>query len=485
MPKAAVLPLSLDPSSGTPAYRQLYEQIRALILEGRVCRGARLPSTRALAADLALSRSTVVAAYEQLASEGYLQGRHGSGIYVSDIPEESLHASPRDRRDGRRKPRPQHPPPGREPWPTPALPLPFGSLGPDMRLFPLADWAKLVARSWRQADGSVLGGQPPTGHPALRRAIADHLTEWRGVSASPDRIIVTAGAGDGIELTLRALTRRGDPVAIEDPSYVPLRTMLAAHGLRRLAIPSDSRGLALDVLEAAAPPPRVAVVTPSRQFPLGHTLPLARRLRLLDWAEATDAVIIEDDYDSEYRYAGRPIEALAALDADERVIYVGTFSKVFSPGLRLGYLVVPGSLLGRFEATLAAFGPRASFHTQPALAAFMAEGLFAQHIRRTRRIYAARQDALLGAVREALGSLLAVEPQTTGMHVIARPSARLTGDDGELSRLAAAAGVTAPALSRYFVGPPRDAGLLLGFAAFEPEEVRRAVDALAAAFAPR
>jgi len=470
---AATLTVAVDRRASDPAYVQIYGQVRDLILAGRLAPGARLPSSRALAAEIGISRTTVVAAYEHLQSEGYLDGRGGSGMFVPATLPESLLT--------------RDPPPRRAPAPTAPADddglrgLPFDPGAPDAATFPAAQWARLLARGWRQPDPHLLHDRGDGGLPALRRAIADHMRAMRGIDCSPNQVIVTAGAGDAIALLAAALPAAGGRIWVEDPGYMTLRRAFAAAGTNVRPVAVDGEGFDAATAARAAPGARVAVVTPSRQFPLGTTMSLRRRLALLAWARETDGWIVEDDYDSEYRYAGRPLAALMGLDDAGRVIYVGSFSKVMFRALRLGYIIAPPALAPRLLAARRQLGPLASIVAQPALAAFIDSGRFAAHIRRMRRLYATRQRALLSIVGEELDGLLEAAPQDGGMHLVAfsTPALARRLDDVKASNRAAAAGIVAPPLSRHYTLGPGRQGLLLGFACADAPAMRQAAGRLA------
>jgi GntR family transcriptional regulator/MocR family aminotransferase len=374
---AATLTVAVDRGATDPAYVQLYGQVRDLILAGRLVPGARLPSSRALAAEIGVSRTTIVAAYDHLQSEGYLDGRGGSGMYVTaTLPERLLTRDPLPNR-----------------VPAPAAPagndglrgLPFDPGAPDATAFPAAAWARLLARGWRQSDPSLLHDRSDGGLPSLRRAIADHMRAMRGIECDPAQVVVTAGAGDAIALLAAALPVAGARIWVEDPGYMTLRRAFTAAGATVSPVAVDGEGFDTASATRTVPGARVAVVTPSRQYPLGTTMSLGRRLALLAWARDADGWIVEDDYDSEYRYAGRPLAALMGLDDDGRVIYVGSFSKVMFRALRLGYIIAPPALAPRLLAARRQLGSQASIVAQPALAAFVDSGRFAAHIRDSSR----------------------------------------------------------------------------------------------------
>ena len=482
--------LGLDRGAGVPLHRQLYEGLREAILTGRLRPGARLPSTRTLASDLGASRNTVLAAFGQLLAEGYLAGRVGAGTTVaSTLPETLLRAHVEAAGAGR---------PGRRPrlsrrgvllvgtrvttTRTPALARPFRPGLPGLDLFPFDLWARLVARRWRRVPRQLLDYGDPAGHPPLREAIAAHLREARAVRCEAAQVIVVTGAQQAVDLAARVLLDPGDTAWVEDPGYLGARGALIAAGIRLAPVPVDAEGLDVRRGSRRSPGARLVYVTPSHQYPLGVTMSLHRRLTLLEWASRSGAWILEDDYDSEYRYAGRPLAALQGLDTAGRVIYAGTFSKVLFPSLRLGYLVVPPELVDAFVAARALADRHSPSVTQAALADFIDGGHFARHVRRTRALYAERQAALVRAVRRTLGGLLEVSPSEAGMHLLGWLPAGV--DDEAASRTALARDVDAPPLSGFRTRPPRAGergGLVLGYAAYTPREIDDACARLAAA----
>ncbi len=505
--RAALLSLSLEPGSSAPLQRQLYGQIREAVLAGRLAPGTRLPSTRALAVELACSRNTVIGAFEQLVAEGYLVCRSGSGSFVSEVLPDSLLA----RTAGGRRPAsgvgegavaeaPYH---GERLTYGTGGPGPFAPGVPDLRLFPFDVWGRLLGRIWRRPDPSLLLPSPPAGHLPLRQAIAGYLRGVRSLDCGSEQVFITAGAQPALDLVARVLLAPGDRVWIEEPGYPGLRGPLGSAGARLVPVPIDGEGLSLAEGRWRAADARLAVMAPSHQYPSGTTMSLARRLQFLAWARQTGAWIVEDDYDSEYRYAGRPLAALQGLEAehagpggpsggaDGRVLYIGTFSKVLFPAIRLGYLVVPPDLVGRFARARAAIDAYPSAIVQPALAAFMAEGHFAAHVRRMRTVYARRRDALLAAGRRHLEGLLDLAPGEAGLHLVGRMTEALARrmDDRQAEARAERAGLAPRALSHFYLEAPeasyRDRppplGLLLGFAALPEYEIEPATERLAAA----
>jgi GntR family transcriptional regulator / MocR family aminotransferase len=486
--------LGLERTSSVPLYRQLYEGLREAILSGRLRPGTRLPSTRVLAGDLQASRNTVLTAFGQLLAEGYVEGRVGAGTTVArTLPETLLRAGPEAARIGR---------PGRRPRLSRRGALLVGTraaLGrgaiaahpfrpglPGLDAFPFDLWTRLVARRWRRAPRQLLDYGDPAGYGPLREAIAGYLGEARAVRCDASQVIVVTGAQQAVDLAARVLLDPGDTAWVEDPGYQGAWGALVAAGIRLAPVAVDGEGL--DVRRGArrAPSARLVYVTPSHQYPLGLTMSLKRRLALLEWANASGAWILEDDYDSEYRYAGRPLAALQGLDPAGRVIYAGTFSKVLFPALRLGYLVVPPGLVDAFVAARALTDRHSPSVTQAALADFLDGGHFARHVRQTRALYAERQAALVDAARRLLGGRLEVAPAEAGMHLTGWLPAGM--DDRQAARAAIAHDVDAPPLSSYRIRPGRPGergGLVLGYAAYTAREIEEACARLARAFEVR
>jgi GntR family transcriptional regulator/MocR family aminotransferase len=469
-----MLALSVDRGSPVPLSAQIAAQIRSFVLSGRVAPGARLPSTRALAIELGIARATAVLAADQLVAEGYVEGRAGSGLFVSRrLPEQPFQDRMMRRPDRRRA----LPPSSAQPvcW----LPFAVGALDP--ALFPHDDWARLLQRGWRIHGAEMLRRPAPFGWQPLRAAIADHLRAWRAIDCDAEQIVVTSGIADAIGLVAACAFRPGDRVVVEDPGYPAIREELARHGLRAVPFRVDTAGLDAARISAdpAARRARGVFVTPARQHPLGGAMPVDRRLALLNWAAHADGLVIEDEFDGEYRYAGAPLPALTSLDREGRVVHVGSFSKVLSGSLRLGYVVLPPGLLGAAHAALGVRPPAASIVAQPALAEFLASGDFAAHVRRTRRIYARRLDALLEAGQRWSGHI-AIEPTEGGLHVVARFGPRMARGvtDREVAAAARESGIVVVPLSASYARAPRGRGLLLGFAGFAEEPLVAAMNRL-------
>ena len=483
------LVLSLDPRSASPLHRQLYDEIRAAVLAGRLSPGSRLPSTRTLAADLSVSRNTVAGAFDQLLAEGYIEGRPGAGTFVAnELPEKLLRVSPAKPATARpRMPATQLSRRGRMLAATPVAPAgrdgasacAFRPGVPALDAFPRDLWARIAARQYRQSKFDLFSYGDAAGHPPLRRAIAEYLRAARGVNCSWEQVIVTSGSQQALDLAARLLLDPGDAAWVEDPGYAGARGAWTAAGIRCVPVPVDDEGLSVAQGESRAPQARMAYVSPSHQYPLGVTMSLARRMALLDWARRRSAWIAEDDYDSEFRYAGRPLAALQGLDTTGRVIYIGTFSKVLFPALRLGYMVVPSCAVDAFAAARALADRHPPGPSQALVAEFLAEGHFARHIRRMRTLYAERQAALVAAARREWGGLIGVSAADAGMHLVGWLPVHVS--DREASSRAAEAGISAPPLSAYCYSPELRPALLLGYAAVNGRKLQEGVRRLTAA----
>ena len=464
MKQLSWLAFAIDRSTKVPVFEQICAEIRARIIAGTLGQGVALPPTRVFATELGVSRSTIVTAYEQLVAEGYLEAKPGSGFRVCAMGEVEL-----------AEPKPAVSAPVTETGPR--APRAFEPSQPDMRLFPHTQWAKTVSRVCRTNPQAMLTGGGSFGNLDLRRAIARHVSDWRGIEASPSQIIITAGATDGLENCMRTLLAQGDRIGIEDPGYQPIRVFAQAMGLR-------PRMLALDDAGAEVPKgpdmPQVVVLTPSHQYPLGGAMTPNRRLDYIHWAQQTNGWIIEDDYDSEFRYAGRPIPAMAGFDQISRTIYIGSFSKIFSNTLRLGYLIVPEPLLPDFRATLRRFGVRASYMPQQALAEFIDSGEFYRHLRRVRRVYGERRKYLVDRLTAEFSQWGQVADHQAGMQIVFHLHGGIS--DRDIAVRAAALGLTSEALSAFCMEPDKYSGLVLGFCGFTIDELGTALDTLKQVF---
>ena len=455
----ASIAFTLQRDSKDPLFVQLCDQIRQRIVSGSLLQNSQLPSSRGLASDLGISRSTVVTAYEQLVAEGYIEGRAGAGYYVREL----VDIGPQD---GAGEAAPSS---SIRPSISDATPASHPGY-PDNRLFPYRHWARCLARSARLTPEALIVGKSPFGDLPLRRAIARYLADWRGLDIQPEQVMITAGSVDALENCIRSLAVPGDAIGLENPCYRPLRNIAANQGMRIEWLPVDDGGAEIPSGSQHAAAPKMVILTPSHQFPLGGAMPVNRRLEYQQWADANDAWIIEDDYDSEFRYAGRPIPALASLDTSGRTIYIGTFSKVFSVSLRLGYLIMPPPLIARFADTLAKFGVKAALPCQRALANFIDSGDFYRHIRRVRRIYAERRRLLLELLQQKMSRFMVLRDHQAGMQVtvILAPGF----DDREIAALAQARGLLVAPLSSYYGASDATNGLLLGFCPYSEDEIR-------------
>lgn len=442
----------LNPASTDPFYRQIYHRFRSAIDSGLLKPGDRIPSARALTKELGLARGTIEAAYSLLAAEGYILARGQAGTIVTPGLKP-------------RTPSPSAPPPS----PTaiqvtsfrPDSILPFQMGLPAIDMFPRKIWARLGARCARSMQAADMVHPSVFGLPALRAEIAAYLQVSRGINCAPSQVFVTSGYRHTVQLIAHALLKAGDRVWLEDPGYPPTREILGHLTIAAVPVPVDHEGMVVADGIAAAPRARAAVVTPAHQSPLSASLSLPRRLALLDWATRNHAWIIEDDYDGEYRYISRPLPALKSLDRDGRVLYAGTFSKVLIPGIRLAYLVVPETQVERFEHICRDLGAGNPQLTQAIVAAFIAEGHFARHIQRMRKLYAERRDATITGLESALGKHMRIDPQPGGMHLILRFKGPLT--DRDLVARMRSEGLYAEALSDWSMRIDGASAVLLNF----------------------
>ena len=473
---SAILSLSVDRKDAKPLNVQLMQAIRGLILDRKLKSGERLPASRELAQELLVSRSTVTTVYDQLVSEGYLEARRGSGYFVDrnlpDYPdlngELPVAATPQGSRE------------------QPLKPLrAFEASSPDIGSFPYREWARCLEKAWRNPHPDLLARPDPMGWWPLRLAISRHLHEWRGVTSDAAQIVITSGLVEAVNLFSNSVLSTGDPVISEEPGFPPLRNALMANGLDCHFSRVDEQGFDPVSAFAAAPAAKAVFITASRQFPLGMPLPLGRRLELLNWAAKGNRYIVEDDFDSEYRYEGTPLPAMHSLDNNRCVVYLGSFSKVLLPTLRLGYLVIPPDLVPAIRSHLEITGAQASIVAQPALVEFMESGGFATHIRRMRRSYARRLKTILKAIQRHGSDLLYVDQANSGLHVVARFTDELSSrlSDVAAAERAAEAGVSVRALSACFQSGIGEYGLILGFAAFDETEIESGMEKLCRALA--
>ena len=471
-----VIPLS---KSGGPIFRQIYLSLRQGILSGTYRPGDRLPSTRTLSEELGVSRTVVLLAYEQLLAEGFATGRAGSGTYVSqgvaaeqgNRPERltkvrlstfgaaAVKAVPPLQVVGKRQN---------------GVRYDFAYGRSDLGAFPFEAWRRILLQQSRAASIRSFDYGHPGGSEKLREAIAAHLRRSRAVVCNPEQVIVVSGSQQALDLVTRVLIERGNHVAVEDPIYQGTRLSLVASGAQLQRVRVDRNGLDPEKLDSNA---RMVVVTPSHQFPTGAILPLARRVALLEWARKRNAIVVEDDYDGEFRYDGQPLESLQGLDTEGRVVYVGTFSRTIFSALRIGYLVAPKTLV----AALLSAKWLADRHTatleQEALAEFISSGLYERHLRRLRRKNAKRREALLEAIHAYLGDRVEVTGDGAGSHVVLWPKIRRS--EADLVQQAASHGVGVYGISIYYLSRPTRPGLLLGYSRMSEHQIREGIRRLA------
>lgn len=478
------LPIHIDRAQSRSMQSQLAGQLAAMMLDGRLPAGARLPSSRSLASDLRISRNVVLAAYDDLFAEGYIEGRQGSGTFVVD----DLPAQP--------PPQPQpvssHPRWLRKPAPPAAIVSNRATGAIDFRLGrpsmePMSDriWRSLWREVADERPPDIYG--PPEGYPELREAVARYVGRSRGFVCDPDSIVITSGSLQAVNLIAQALIRPGDRIAFEEPGYPTSRAALAMHGAKIVPVPVDEDGLDVAALDALAEVPTLVYVTPSHQYPTGARMSVVRRLELLDWARRTDSLIIEDDYDGELRFDAAPLPALASLEqgapddgsrtaAPGQVAYVGTFSKTLTPALRVGYVIAPRALRERLVEVKRLTDFQTAWPLQRMLTAFIDNDRFMRHIRRVRRRYAERR-ALLSRIFSDLDGIADLKGLEAGLHAYLE----LAGgpDAGDIEAEARARGVRVSTIADYYVGTPDRNGLLLGYGGLSLEEIERGAGILA------
>ncbi len=481
--------IALDEESVVPLYQQIYEIIRRSILSGEFSSGKQLLASRALAKQLSVSRVTVNSAYDQLLAEGYLESRIGAGTFVAaHLPEEFIN-TPRVK--------------NQKNWTEiPKRDLKFSNYGKNIFResltilrnnqattavafqhglaaideFPFNIWTKLVNKIYQTLPRDDFGYGDAAGFYPLRKAIAIYLKSARAVNCSPEQIIITTGAQHAFDLIGRVLLERGEKVLIENPCYTGARQVFESFEAELIPVPVDENGLNLAALKEKQKA-RIVAVTPSHQFPLGVTMSVARRLQILEWAKRNEGWIVEDDYDSEFRYEDHPLASLQGLDRDGRVLYIGTFNKMIFPALRLGCLVVPPDLAETLTAARALSGSRASTIEQATLAEFINEGHLTRHIRRMRNLYQRRQEILIAEVEKHLAGRLEVKKSVSGMHVIGwLPKG---ADDQEISEKAATLGLKVSAVSAYSLTKIERGGLILGYTAVDEAQIKKGVRQLA------
>ncbi|MBI3650521.1 MAG: PLP-dependent aminotransferase family protein [Acidobacteria bacterium] len=488
------LAITLHHQANAPLHRQLYDALRQLILAGRLTPGERVPSSRALALSLGVSRTTVTQSYDQLISEGYLQTAIGSGTKVChQLPEELLRPAPvkRTLKTATAKTRRQVRPlrlsaygnsltdvEPFEPHET-ETPIHFKSGRPALDEFPLRLWRRLLLRHYRTSNARMLDyADNAQGYRPLRETLAGYISRSRAVNCEAEQIIIVNGSQQALDLITQVLIERGDTVALENPGYLGARRAFLAQGAKLLPIPVDDAGLAVETLAAhSSINPKVVYVTPSHQFPTGAVLSLPRRFELLKWAEHTEALIIEDDYDSEFRYSSRPIPALQGLADSHSVIYVGTFSKILFPALRVGYMVVPEPLTRVFARAKWLADRQTPIVEQRVLRDFIKEGHLERHLRRMRTLYDRRRQTLVRALQYHCGERVEILGENAGMHLMARVQVKMS--DEEFVQAARQEGVGLVSARLYYLKNARRDEFVLGYAGLSERKIQEGVRRLA------
>ena len=472
--------IAIDRDAPTALHRQIYGRYRTAIVEGKLIPGQQIPSSRALASELGVSRFPVLNAYDQLLAEGYIESRVGAGTVVSNsIPDQITSTPPAGAKFQviRSGPRPVSrrssilPRYEKPPWMRGLGALRVAQVASDQ--FPLHVWSRLVASRCRNMDAKSFHYGDQLGSKAIREAIASYLRTARSLRCQAEQIMMVSGSQQALEITARVLLDHGSRVWIEEPGYRMAGDVLALAGCRLIPVPVDMEGLDVAAGIALCPKARAAFVTPSHQFPLGVTMSASRRLRLLDWAQSSGSWIIEDDYDSEYRYQSMPVAALQGLDANARVIYIGTFSKVLFPSLRLGYVVIPLDLVDRFRTIRRAMDLGPPNFYQDVVADFINEGHFARHIRRMRVLYRERRSSLVESIQKELGDSVEILGDEAGMHLAVRLRSRTR--DLEVAERAARQSLWFWPLSSAYMGTALHHGFILGFGSTPTAEISDAV----------
>lgn len=480
VPSSLVPPIALDRGKRYPVYRQLYDWFQRAIASGQLRPGQRVPSTRSLAAELNVSRIPVLNAFEQLHAEGYLQTFVGAGTCVaSSIPQETIVpvmgkiGRPAQKKGTRRIS--QNGVAGKiaakQPWTNILGAFRVGL--PALDHFPIDIWSRLVARNARKSTMDTMAYGDAMGYAPFREAVAEYVSTVRAVRCDPAQVMIVAGSQEGLQISAKGLLNPGEPVWMEEPGYLGARQALTMAGARLIPVPVDNEGLHVEQGIRRCREARAVYITPSHQYPLGTTMSAARRMQLLNWASRAGAWIIEDDCDSEYRFEISPIASLQGLDSDARVIYVGTFSKVLFPSLRLGYLIIPPDLVPAFSAARGASEIFCPTLFQAVLTDFIKEGHFARHIRRMRALYAERRTVLVEAIHEQIGDALEIVSAEAGMHLVGLLP--LGMKDTDISQNAARNGISAMPLSICYLNRPLRGGLVLGYGGANARQIRDGV----------
>jgi len=477
----ALMPvIAVDRRASSPLHRQIYDGFRTAIVHGNLRPGQRVPSSRTLSVDLGISRIPVLNAYAQLLAEGYFEGRKGAGTFVSESLPETLAVCENQA--------PHAAPPGsglrqvaRRSLLTGTYEAPAWSRGwgafcvhqPAFEQFPFPIWSGLVMRHCRNLSPGVIHNIDPLGSESFREAICTYLRTARAVHCQPSQVMVVSGSQQALAITARVLLGPGSPIWFEEPGYRLARKVFAEAGCRLIPVPVDEEGMLVSAGIRRSPKARAVYVTPSHQYPLGATMSASRRMQLLNWAQSSGSWIIEDDYDSEYRFESMPISSLQGLDRNARVIYIGTFSKVLFPSLRLGYIVIPQDLVDHFVAVRSAMDIFPPYLYQEVITDFMREGHFARHIRRMRLLYGERRTALVNNLREHFGSTLELHGAQAGMHLAVTLPQGLS--DHEIATRAASKGLWLFPLSPSYLGESPRQGFILGFSNIAAQEMSSAV----------
>jgi GntR family transcriptional regulator/MocR family aminotransferase len=477
------------PRSGGPLYRRIYLALKTSIRDGRLNAGARLPSTRTLASDLGVSRNSVMLAYEQLAAEGYVVNRDRAATSVAQAPpSRAVTPAPRPARIarpalsayGRFLVERLSPPPSNSYASRPGLRYDFRYGRPAAHDFPREIWRRLLAARARSSSSESTGYGPPAGYQPLRVALKDYLGRARGIACDADQIVIVSGSQQAFDICARLLVDPGDAVAIEEPHYPGMSLPFAAAGARLIPVPVDADGLDPARLPAPNKRLRAICVSPCHQFPTGVVMPHVRRMALLDWARRSGAWIVEDDYVSELRYAGRPIEALLALDRNGSVIHVGTFSKTLLPALRLAYVVLPPALVAPFTSAKWLADRYTAMLGQEVLADFIASGHFERYLRRSCHRNAARRKVLIDSLDRHFGGRVEIGGDNAGVHLLVWLKGVKPGDLPAVIEAAERSGVGLYPVTPYYSTPPLRAGLLFGYASLTESEIRAGIRKLAA-----
>lgn len=477
--------ITLDSNSEKSLYKQLYSSIREAILTGRLKSGQKLPGTRSLSEELKISRNTVVLAFEQLMIEGYIESKTGAGTYVTkDLPDkffegrkasgssENKISAPLIKFDKKFGP-PEY---IRRKIEEDKI-HPFQNGLPSLDDFPFIEWFKIINKTSAFISPKNFGYTSSTGYSPLKEAISDYLGTYRAVDCTPDQIIITNGSQQGLDLISRVLLEENKNVLLEDPCYFGSKSSVQWTKAKTFPVPVDYEGIDIDYAAEHYPSPDFIYTTPSHQYPLGSIMSISRRLRLLEFANKNNAWIIEDDYDSEFRYAGNPLPSLQGMDKFSRVIYIGTFSKVMFPGLRLGYLVLPNKEMVRpFAVAKAITDRQCPILEQIALTRYITDGLFTKHIRKMRMLYKARQEFLIKELNTQLGDILNVKTSDAGMHIVAWLPRKY--DDKKISKDAEGDNLIVYPLSEYIIKFKQQPGLIMGYTAFKENDLQKGVKKL-------